>query len=100
MIMNAPPAHYVMPPSTVQMQFAYNSNLNDVKRGVMIDRIIADDAEPDVVQKLLKLYAETDSTEVKNKIVQGLMLYDQRHRNVKTYFNNEQPLLKVFLREF
>lgn len=99
MIMDTPPVHYVTSPATVQMQFAYNSNLNDVKRGIMIDRLIADDAEPDLVKKLLNLYNETDSIEVKNKIVQGLMLYDQRHRNAKSYINNDQPLLKVFFTE-
>ena len=99
MIMDTPPAHYITSPSTVQMQLAYDSNLNDVKRGIMIDRLIADNAEPDLVKKLLKLYSETNSIEVKNKIVQGLMLYDQRHRNVKSYINNDQPLLKVFFAE-
>ena len=85
MIMDTPPVHYVTSPSTVQMQFAYSSNLNDVKRGIMIDRLIADDAELDLVKKILNLYNETDNIEIKNKIVQGLMLYNQRHRNVKSY---------------
>ncbi len=99
MIMDISPTHYVTSPSTVQMRLAYDSNLNDVKRSIMIDRLIADDAEPELVKKLLKLYGETDNIEVKNKIVQGLMLYDQRHRNFKSYINNEQPLLKVFFAE-
>ncbi|MBA2709203.1 MAG: hypothetical protein H0U57_01225 [Tatlockia sp.] len=99
MIMDAPPAHYVTSPSTIQMQLAYDSTLNDVKRGVMIDRLIAEDAEPDLVKKLLELYVETNNVEVKNKIVQGLMLYNQRHRNVKSYINNEQLLLKAFFAE-
>lgn len=99
MIMDTPPVHYVTSPSTVQMQFAYNSNLNDVKRGIMIDRLIADDNEPDLVKKLLNLYNETDDIEVKNKIVQALMLYNQRHRNVKSYINNDQSLLKIFFAE-
>lgn len=99
MIMDSPPAHYATSPSTVQMQFAYNSNLNDVKRGIMIDRLIADDNEPDLVKKLLNLYTETDNIEVKNKIVQGLMLYNQRHRNNKPFVKNDQPLLKVFFAE-
>ncbi|WP_242601997.1 hypothetical protein [Legionella yabuuchiae] len=99
MIMDTPPVHYVTSPSTVQMQFAYNSNLNDVKRGIMIDRLIADDTETDLVKKLLNLYNETDNIEVKNKIVQGLMLYNQRHRNVKYYIKNDQPLLKGFFTE-
>jgi len=99
MIMDTPPAHYVTSPSTVQMQFAYNSNLNDVKRGIMIDRLIAEGTEPDLVKKLLNLYNETDNIEIKSKVVQGLMLYDQRHRNAKSYIHNEQPLLKAFFAE-
>jgi|GEM_PF-2406475 len=99
MIMDAPPVHYVTSPSTVQMQFAYDSNLNDVKREIMIDRLIADDAEPDLVRKLLNLYHETNNIELKNKIVQSLMLYDQRHRSVTSYIHNEQPWLKAFFAE-
>lgn len=99
MIMDSPPMHYVTSPSTVQMQFAYDSNLNEAKRGVMIDRLIAEDAEPDLVRKLLKLYNETQSPEVKDKIVEGLMLYNQRHRNIKVYIENDKPLLKTFFAE-
>jgi len=66
---------------------------------VSFDRLIADGTEPDLVKKLLNLYNETDSVEVKNKVAQGLMLYDQRHRNDKSYINNEQPFLKVFFAE-
>ncbi|KTC81719.1 hypothetical protein [Legionella brunensis] len=100
MIMDVPPVHYVTSPSTVQMQLASDSNLNNGKRGVMIDRLIVDDAEPDLVKKLLKLYNETESSEVKDKIVQDLMLYNQRHRNVESYIENDRPLLKSFFAEF
>lgn len=99
MIMDSPPIHYVTSPSTAKMQFAYNSNLNEVKRAIMIDRLIADDSEPDLVKKLLNLYNETNSMEVKNTIVQDLMLYNQRHRNVQSYVNNDKPILKAFFAE-
>lgn len=85
MIIDASPVHYVTSPSAMQMQFAYDSNLNHAKRGIMIDRLIAEDSEPDLIKKLLKLYHETQSSEVKDKIVQGLMLYNQRHRQVEVY---------------
>ncbi|MDX2346894.1 MAG: hypothetical protein QNK11_08505 [Legionella sp.] len=98
-IMDAPPAHYVTSPSSVQVQFAYDSNLTDVKRGIMIDRLIADDIERDLVKQLLNLYSETNSIEIKNKITQDLMLYNQQHRNIKAYLNHEQPLLKAFFSE-
>lgn len=65
----------------------------------MIDRLIADDAEPDLVKKLLNLYNETNNVKVKNKIVQGLMIYNQRHINVQSYLNNDKPMLKAFFAE-
>lgn len=99
MIMDTPPADYVTSPSTIQIQLANNSNLNDIKRGIMIDRLIADDTEPDLIKKLLQLFSETKRVELKNIIVQDLMLYDQRHKKVKSYINNDQPLLKAFFAE-
>jgi len=98
-LMDAPPINYVTSPSAVQIQFAHDSNLMDIKRGIMIDRLLADDIEPDLVKKLLKLYAETNRIAVKNKIVQALMLYDQRHSNIASYLDDEQPLLKAFFSE-
>ncbi|MGC1182811.1 hypothetical protein [Legionella sp.] len=99
MIMDSPPAHYVSTPSSIQLQYANNPNLNETERSIMVDRLIADDNEPDLVQKLLKLYNETDNVEVKNTTVQDLMLYNQRHIKIKSYINNEQPLLKQFFEE-
>ncbi|WP_242602511.1 hypothetical protein [Legionella rowbothamii] len=99
MMMDAPPINYVTSPSTIQLQHASNPNLNEEKRSVMIDRLIADDAEPDLVPKLLTLYNETDNIEVENTIVQDLMLYNQRHQSVQSYMNNVQPLLKSFFSE-
>lgn len=45
--MDAPPENYLTSPSAAQIQLANNPNLNDIKRGIMLDRLIADDAEPD-----------------------------------------------------
>ena len=91
-----PPAQYVTSPSTAQMQFASNPNLSDVKRGIMIDRLTTDDAEPGLVKKLLNLYKETESIEVKTKIIQNLMMYDQDHTDDKAYINNDKLLLRAF----
>ncbi|KTC65755.1 Uncharacterised protein (plasmid) [Legionella adelaidensis] len=78
-IIDAPPSepsNYVAPMSGY-MRFAYDSNLNVVKRGAMIDKITSKATEIDLVPKLLKLYDETDPEEVKNKIVSGLMFHVQ-----------------------
>ena len=58
--------------------------------------MIANDNEPNIVKKMLDLYEKTESVEIKNKIAQDLMLYDQRHQNNTSYLNQDQPLLKAF----
>jgi len=93
-VMDAPPAHYVSSLSAIHLQFAYDPSLNDVKRGIMIDRLIAENTEADLVKKLINLYLETVSLEVKSKIVQGLMLYNQNHDDAP-----EQALLKNFFND-
>ncbi len=95
-IMDSSDNLYVTSSSALQMQFASNNDLNDIKRGIMIDRLIADDVEPGLVRKLLNLYKETDNIEIKHKIIEGLMLYNQRHRNNKAYIENDKPELKKF----
>lgn len=97
--MNNAPDNYLSSESAIQMQLACDTNLSEVKRGIMIDRLISDDTENNLVTKLLALFRETKSTEVKNKIVEGLMLYNQRHRNVEPYIHNTQPELKSFFAE-
>ena len=100
MIMDAPPANYVTTqPISSEMRFASDDNLNIIKRGIMIDRLTSKGDEPDLIPKLLKLYNETNNTEVKEKIISGLMLYNQQHRNVKSYINHDQLLLKSYFAE-
>lgn len=96
MIMDTPPAHYVTSPSAVQMQLAANPELNDVKRGIMIDRLVSRSTEPDLLKKLLTIYTETDRVEIKSKIVENLMLFNQQHRTEKSYIDNDRPIIKDF----
>ncbi|MFI4955235.1 MAG: hypothetical protein ACHP9Y_04915, partial [Gammaproteobacteria bacterium] len=96
MIMDTPPVYYVTSPSAVQMQLAANPELNDVKRGIMIDRLVSRSTEPDLVKKLLTLYNETDRVEIKSKIVENLMRYNQQHRTEKSYIDNDRPIIKAF----
>ena len=79
-IMDAPPTppeQYITAPMSAYMRLAYDNKLNDTKRGIMIDRLTINGTEPDLVPKLLKLYYETDHTEVKTKIISGLTSYNQ-----------------------
>lgn len=88
------PSNYVSPISAY-MRFAYDDSLSDIKRGAMIDKITSKVSDLDLVSKLIKLYDETNSEEVKNKIVSGLMFHTQgelrEHPNAKDY-----ELLKNF----
>lgn len=96
MIMDAPPAHYVTSPSAVQMQLAANSELTDVKRGIMIDKLVSRSTEPDLINKLLTLYNQTDRVEVKSKVIENLMLYNQQHRMEKSYIDHDKLIVKDF----
>lgn len=95
MIMDTPPLHYVTSPSTVQVQFAYDSNLNDVKRGIMIDRLTSKGTEPDLVPKLIQLYHDANREAVKTKIISGLVFYNQNHLRKKPN-HRDNALLKNF----
>jgi hypothetical protein len=78
-----------------EMRFAQDTHLNDIKRGIFIDRLVISGKEPDTVTTLLKLYNETESTAVKEKIIQGMMIYYQQHLNLSEN-TNDQMLLKSF----
>jgi len=102
MIMNTPPtppAHYVVvPQQSAQMRFAYDENLNDIKRGIMIDRLTSRGTEPDLTPKLITLYKQTENIPVKEKIIAGLMIHYQHHLNLNKN-TEEKQLLKQFFSE-
>jgi hypothetical protein len=91
--------HYMIPQTnSIEMQFAYNDNLNELKRGIMIDRLTSRGDELDLIPKLIKLYEETSNISVKENIVSGLMIHYQRHLDLKKQ-SEEQILLKNFFSE-
>jgi len=95
---SAPPAHYVSVIQSAQMTFAYNEKLNDVKRGIMIDRLTSHGIEPDLTPKLIQLYHATTNTSIKEKIISGLMIHYQYHLNLNQH-TDEQQLIKQFFSE-
>lgn len=62
----------------------------------MIDRLVSRSTEPDLVKKLLTIYNETARMEIKSKIVENLMLYNQQHRIEKSYIENDRSIIKDF----
>jgi len=94
MIMDQPAHHPVTKTESAEIRFAYNENLNDIKRGIMIDRLVSKGDEPHLVRKLLTLYNQTQSIDVKDKIIENLMLYNQQQSNQKSYA--DQSTLKSF----
>lgn len=91
------PINYVAPMSTY-MRFAYNDNLNDAKRGAMIDKITSKVSDIDLVPKLLRLYDETNREEVKNKIVSGLMFHVQGELRERSNAKDNELLRNFFHR--
>ena len=80
------------------MRFAYEEKLNDVKRGIMIDRLTSRGTEPDLAPKLIKLYWETKNIIIKEQIIAGLMIHYQHHLDLHKH-TAEQQLLKSFFSE-
>ncbi len=78
-----------------EMRLANDPQLNDIKRGIFIDRLTIGGKDPDTVSKMLKLYDETDSKELKAKIIQGMMIHYQQHLDLSKN-TTDQMLLKSF----
>ena len=91
--------HYMVPQiSSIEMGFAYDENLNESKRCIMIDRLTSRGEESELTSKLIKLYRETTNVPVKESIISGLMIHYQRHLNLNKQ-SEEQALLKNFFSE-
>jgi len=96
-IMNTPikSSNNYISTNSAYMRFAFDENLNEVKRGAMIDKITSKGNEINLVSNLIKLYNETNNEEVKNKVVSGLMYHVQgelrQHPNI-----NDKELLRNF----
>lgn len=91
--------HYMVPQTgSVEMRFAYDDNLNESKRSIMIDRLTSRGEDPDLTSKLIKLYRETTNVAIKESIISGLMIHYQRHLDLNKH-SEEQALLKSFFSE-
>lgn len=77
-----------------EWRFANDQNVNDIKRGIFIDRLSMSN-EQDIISRFLKMYDETKNPKIKAKLIQGTMIYYQKHQEaVKLSLDNE--LLKTF----
>ena len=67
-----------------------SSGLNDIKKGIFIDRLSII-GEPGTIEKFIELYPSVSKV-VKNKLLQGMMIYYQRHKteNLKSFY---EPLM-------
>lgn len=67
-----------------------SSDLNDIKKGIFIDRL-ALIGQPRTLERFIELYPNSNSS-VKNKLLQGMMIFYQRHKtkNLKFFY---EPLM-------
>lgn len=91
------PANYVSTQSAY-MRFAYDERLNDIKRGIMIDRITSRGTEPEMTPKLIRLFKETTNISIKEKVISGLMIHYQHHFD-SNKDSTERQILKNFFSE-
>lgn len=73
-----------------QWELLKNPGLNNIKKGVFIDRL-ALIGEQETIEKFIKLYPGSNKS-VKNSLLQGMMIYYQRHKteNLKSFY---EPLM-------
>lgn len=64
-----------------EWRFAKDSKVNEVKRGIFIDRVTLSN-EQNVVPKFLDMYKKENSPAIKEKIIQGTVIYYQNHKDV------------------
>ncbi len=95
MIADIPMQHETPQHIAAEWRLANDTHLNDIKRGLFIDRLSIGGKDPDTVAKLLKLYNETDSDAIKSKVIQGVMSYYQNHLNIKEN-THDKFLIKSF----
>jgi hypothetical protein len=69
-----------------------SSELNDIKKGIFIDRLSII-GQPGTIETFIELYPDSNKS-VKNKLLQGMMIYYQRHEtgNLKSFY---EPLMAV-----
>jgi len=86
------PSHIV-----AEWKFANNPSTQEIRRGMFIDRLSMSN-EQDVIPRFIKMYEETDSAVIKERLVQGTMVYYQkRHKTIKGTYDGD--LLKTFYKK-
>jgi hypothetical protein len=77
-----------------EWRFASDPLVDDIKRGIFIDRLSLSN-EQDVITKFIKMYKETNSKEIKSRLIQGTMIYYQQ--NWESFNNSsDNSILKDF----
>ena len=67
------PTHWAM-----EFEYAQNEAINDIKRGVFIDRLSMSN-QKNVITKLFDIYSKTNNIEIKTKVIECLQTHYQTH---------------------
>jgi hypothetical protein len=79
MIADIPAAQQTPTHVAAEWHHANDTSLNDVKRGIFIDRLAMSN-DLGVIARFLDMYKVDASQEIKTKLIQGLMIYYQSHK--------------------
>ncbi len=77
-----------------EWKFAKDGRVNEIKRGIFIDRLSMSN-EKDVIPKFLEFYQNEPSEEIRSKLIQGTVIYYQGHRD-QINASSDYELLKAF----
>lgn len=94
------PRNYISLPSIdTEIKLAADEDLDDIKRTIIIDRLTSQGTAPNLIPDLIKIYSTTSNSNIKRKIAEGLMLYNQQHIDDAMYTNDDKTQLKQFFYE-
>lgn len=79
----------------VEWRFAKSPEINVIKRGVFIDRLSIL-GKKGTLSKLLNLYNSSNNDEIRQKIIQGTVIYYQNHLNKNEESKEKSELLNFY----
>ncbi len=95
-ILENPQNNAVQPKYVEEFRIAKDKRVKDIIRGGMLDLISITSNDVRAPIKMISMYDKHESEEVKMKIVQNVMIFDQRHNREEKYIKESLPKVREF----
>jgi len=96
MIVDNPQQHLVEAPYAQHLKTAKDKRVKDVIRGGLLDVIALTFSDSEIPLKMIEMYKASESEEVRVKIVQNVMVFNQSHGGEDKYKKDSLPKVRAF----